>query len=178
MARGHYSRNRNAAESNRVDAIVSITVKPSGSWQVLLEQGDAKDLYLLGGNIEIRLDDWLIVLGKFEGALFLFPTLADLLGACAQLSGLAPRISIDFTGNESPLVILRVNNKRPGIVKLIGARETSPPVSAHQLVKAFGVAIIEFFDSLAVRIPRERWPEDAVEIETKARFFWSRESSY
>ncbi len=155
-------------------AAVLISITISAEWRNELARGAVQDINLLAGNIEILIEDALLVVGAFEGALLLLPSVETLISLAEQLHAGAPRIDVELTGNGGQVTIVKRHRGPPSLYVIMTRGESGPPVRLNCFEDAVREAVVSFLHNISGLYPMKFWPEDARRLVELARATWPR----
>jgi hypothetical protein len=132
----------------------------------------APDLLLLRGNIEMMVDDSLLVVGPFEGALLLLPSLEELAVAVLRLRDLHSRVEIVLVGDTPSLWLIGKPPPKSETVEIVYKQQRLGPVLRTAFDAACERAVAEFLQWLEAQRPRSTWPSDALKIRHALGLTW------
>jgi hypothetical protein len=130
------------------------------------------DLLYLRGNIEIMVEDSVLVVGPFEGALLLLPSLEALALGVLRLRDLHSRVEIVVVGDSPSLWLMGKPPPNSATVEIHYRQEKLGPVSRTAFDAASERAVGEFLQWLEGQRPRSTWSTDAQSIRHTLGLAW------
>jgi hypothetical protein len=118
------------------------------------------DLLYLNGNIEIMVDDELIVVGPFEGALLLLPSLEVLALGVLRLRDLHSRVEFILVGDTPSLWLIGKPPPRSETVEIHYRQQKTRPVLRTEFDAACERAVAEFLSWLEAQRPVSTWSSE------------------
>jgi hypothetical protein len=132
----------------------------------------APDLLLLRGNLEMMVDESLLVVGSFDGALVLLPSLEVLASGVLRLRDLHSRVELVLVGDTPSLWLVGKPPPKSETVEILYRRERLGPVTRTAFDAACERAIADFLQWLDGQRPRSTWPSEALSIRHMLGLTW------
>lgn len=130
------------------------------------------DLLYLNGNIEIMVGDSVIVVGPFEGALLLLPSLEALAIAVLRLRDLHSRVEVVVVGDSPSLWLVGKPPPKSDTVEIHYRQQKSGPVLRTAFDTACEQAIKDFLSWLEEERPSSTWSSEAQHIRQTLITVW------
>ncbi len=129
------------------------------------------DLLYLSGTIDVLAEDTLVVLGPFEGALLLLPTIDVLANGIRDVRAGHRTIEIVLVGDANSLWLVEKRGQHEHMT-IIHCDIRTAHVSRDEIDQAFGQAIAEFLETLTASRPVHSWHHEALRILDNVIFTW------
>ena len=130
------------------------------------------DILLLRGNIEILVNDSLLVVGPFEGALLLLPSIEVLALSVLRLRDLHSRVEVLVVGDSPSLWLVGKPPPKSETVEIAYRQVKLGPVLRTEFDAACEHAVSEFLQWLEGQRPRSTWSSDAQNIRRTVGLAW------
>lgn len=130
------------------------------------------DLLYLRGNFEFLVGDSLLVVGPFEGALLLLPSLETLALGVLRLRDLHSRVEILVVGDSPSLWLIGKPPPKSETIEIGYRQEKLGPVRRSEFDAACESAVTEFLNWLEGQRPLSTWSSDAQSIRRTLGLTW------